>query len=342
MKLRYIIIVACFAALAAGCDKDPYDGPDPAGGAAYTNPISDVALPDPSVIRGDDGYFYLFASDEAYGGMPIARSADLISWEVTGEVFPALKPKLDGANTGGLWAPDINKVGDRYVLYYAYAPSNSPQGWQHGIGVATASQPQGPWHDEGKLFISGEVGVPWSIDPCMVQDGGRNWMIWGSYYGIWAIELTDDGLSVAGGAERIHLAGLDGYGIEAALACKKDGYWYLFLSQGGSGYNDHYKLGVVRSANLTGPYYNKAGEDVATGAPVDFFLTAGGGFRSPGHCSGIITDKNGVDWILYHAWVDGYQDRGRLLMLDHLDWNGGWPSLGSGFPTYKSDMSPAF
>ncbi|MBQ9583766.1 MAG: family 43 glycosylhydrolase [Bacteroidales bacterium] len=339
-----IFSAALLIALAAGvisCSGINDQEETPVVRTSFTNPVSAVCVPDPSVIQGDDGLFYAYGSGEAYDGMPIARSHNLIDWTVVGEVFPVVHPKLDGANTGGLWAPDINKIGDKYVLYYAYAPSNSPEGWQHGIGVATADKPEGPWKDEGKLFISGEVGIRWSIDPCLVQDGGRNWMVCGSYYGIWAIELTEDGLKVKEGAERIHLAGYDGYGLEAAKICKKDGYYYLFLSEGAAEYELHYKLGAARSTSLLGPYLNKAGKDVAKGAPVDFFLAAGNGFRSPGHCSGIITDKAGTDWILYHAWVEGRQDVGRLLMLDRLTWVDGWPAIGNGVPTYESSVVPA-
>ncbi len=119
---------------------------------------------------------------------------------------------------------------------------------------------------------------------------------------------------------------------------KKDGKYYLFVSEGGTGYNDHYKLGCARADQLLGPYLNKAGKDVKT-APVDFFLSAGNGFICPGHCSQILTDDKGQDWVLYHAYVQGQQDKGRRLMLSNLSWTGGWPSVAGGFPA-KSGQIP--
>lgn len=29
----------------------------------YSNPVIDYSLPDPSIIKGDDGYFYLYATE---------------------------------------------------------------------------------------------------------------------------------------------------------------------------------------------------------------------------------------------------------------------------------------
>ena len=82
----------------------------------YTNPVVDYSLPDPSVIKGDDGYYYLYATEDIRN-LPIHRSKDLVNWELVGTAFtdetrPDFEPK------GGLWAPDINKIGDQYVLYY--------------------------------------------------------------------------------------------------------------------------------------------------------------------------------------------------------------------------------
>lgn len=83
----------------------------------YQNPVVNYSLPDPSVIKGEDGYYYLYATEDIRN-LPIHRSKDLVEWEYVGTAFtkgtrPDFEPK------GGLWAPDINKIGDKYVLYYS-------------------------------------------------------------------------------------------------------------------------------------------------------------------------------------------------------------------------------
>jgi hypothetical protein len=42
----------------------------------YKNPVVNYSLPDPNIIRADDGYFYLFATEDIRN-MPIHRSEDL-------------------------------------------------------------------------------------------------------------------------------------------------------------------------------------------------------------------------------------------------------------------------
>ena len=46
----------------------------------YKNPVVDYSLPDPTVIKGDDGYFYLYATEDIRN-LPIHRSKDLVNWE---------------------------------------------------------------------------------------------------------------------------------------------------------------------------------------------------------------------------------------------------------------------
>ena len=325
-----------------GCEKEDKGVDINQKHTSYTNALSELSLPDPCVIRGDDGYFYLYATEDVTG-IPIMKSGNLIDWKMVGKVFPsALRPKLDGSQTGNLWAPDIAKNGDKYLLYYVYAPSSSSDGWLYGIGVCEADDPAGPWTDKGKVLLGSQVGVPYSIDPCFYSEGGKNYLIWGSYWGIWIIELTADGLSVKAGAEPERLAGVDGYGIEAAMIYKKDNYYYLLVSEGPFDYDyNHYKVGAYRATSLRGPYYNKAGNPALTSAPT-FFLSGGNGFRCPGHNSEIITDDNGEDWMLYHAYIDGDPDGGRKLMLDHIVWESGWPSVEGGIPSATSTLVPYF
>ena len=40
----------------------------------------DYSLPDPSVIEGDDGYYYLYATEDIRN-LPIHRSKNLVDWE---------------------------------------------------------------------------------------------------------------------------------------------------------------------------------------------------------------------------------------------------------------------
>jgi len=140
--------------------------------ATYRNPVINRSMPDPTVIKADDGYFYLYATEDIRN-MPIYRSQDLVSWQFIGTVFtdqsrPTFEPN------GGLWAPDINLINGKYVLYYSMSVWGGEQ--TCGIGVATADNPDGPFTDHGKLFRSNEIGVQNSIDPCFVEDNGKKYL----------------------------------------------------------------------------------------------------------------------------------------------------------------------
>lgn len=331
--------------LAWSCDDDN-DDPKVIVHTSYTNPVTTQSLPDPTVIRADDGRFYLYATEDI-ANMPIMVSDNLIDWTQVGTAFyTGSRPSWPGVSFG-LWAPDVNKINGKYYLYYSVGAPAGGTEYDYGIGVATSDDPIGPFKDQGKILQGGDVNVRTSIDPCYYEENGTKYIIWGSYYGIWIAELTDDGLALKSRLSKTKIAGVDGYGLEGAMLYKKDQYYYLFLSEGGSGYNNDYKLGVVRSTSLFGPYLNKAGNDVAkAGAPLDtFFIKSDDNFKSPGHCSQVIVDDNGAEWILYHSYVNGDSEGGRRLMLDKLQWDSaGWPYVGdgSGSPTLTSNEVPYF
>ena len=328
-----------------GCGKEPVGSEEEDNTqtgvlirTSYTNPISTQSLPDPTVIRGEDGKFYLYATEDI-ANMPIMSSTNLIDWKQEGTVFSnSTHPK-----NAWVWAPDITKQGANYILYYSIAPHDG-NAWQYGVGAAVAGTPNGPWGDKGKVFLGGDVGVRMSIDPFYFEDGGKKYIVWGSYFGLWAIELDTNGLTLKKGAEKVRLVGLDGYGIEAPMIHKRDGYYYFFSSEGGSGYDNAYKIGVVRSENFLGPYYNKDGANATTGAPLTMILQSNNSFQSPGHCAGIITDDNGADWLLYHSFVKGQSEGGRRLMLDKITWGSdGWPTINGGSgPSSSSSEVPYF
>ena len=154
-------LIACSSSSATKEDKPEEQQPK----NVYRNPVIDYSLPDPSVIEGDDGYYYLYATEDIRN-LPIHRSRNLVDWEYVGTAFTD-RTRPDFEPNGGLWAPDINKIGDKYVLYY----SMSVWGGELtcGIGCATADKPEGPFTDHGKMFRSNEINVQNSIDPFYIE-----------------------------------------------------------------------------------------------------------------------------------------------------------------------------
>ncbi|MBP8959235.1 MAG: family 43 glycosylhydrolase [Bacteroidales bacterium] len=292
----------------------------------YMNPVYPSSMPDPTVIKAHDGYFYLYATEDVRN-TPILRSSDLVSWNLIGTAFtsetrPSFEPK------GGIWAPDINYINGQYVLYYSMSVWGGE--WTCGIGIAVSDKPEGPFVDRGKLFSSNESNVQNSIDQFYIEDDGKKYLFWGSFHGIYAIELSDDGLSVKGGAEKRQVAGTL---YEGTCIFKKDGYYYLFASTGTccEGIKSTYTTVIGRSENLFGPYFDKSGRSMNNNFH-EILIHGNDRFVGTGHNSEIITDNKNKTWILYHA-VDKINPRGRVLMLDEVQWKDGWPFVEGNTPS---------
>ena len=300
----------------------------------YRNPVIDYSLPDPSVVRGDDGFFYLYATEDIRN-LPIHRSKNLTDWEYVGTAFTD-QTRPDFEEKGGIWAPDINKIGGKYVLYYSMSAWGGE--WTCGIGCATADNPVGPFTDHGKMFRSNEIGVKNSIDPFYIEDSGRKYLFWGSFRGIYAVELSDDGLSVKEGEVPRKVAGT---AYEGTYIHKKGGYYYLFASIGSccEGLRSTYTTVVGRSKDLLGPYVDKEGNRMLDNCH-EILIHKNDSFVGTGHNSEIVSDKDGNDWVLYHA-VSVENPDGRVLMLDRVDWQGGWPVVAGDVPSAES-RKPCF
>lgn len=302
----------------------------------FTNPVSTVSLPDPSVIRGSDGFFYLYATQDI-GLVPIMRSRDLTAWEHIGNAFTQeSRPRFINGG-GSMWAPDINRIGNRWILYYSLSKWGEIH--KNGIGVAVADSPTGPFKDLGPLFISDEIGVTNSIDQFYIEDEGRKYLFWGSFHGLYGVELAHDGLSVKRDATRFKVAG---NAYEAIYIHRKGDYYYMFASMDAccEGVKSTYKVVVGRSTALFGPYLDKQGRRMLENQH-EVILQGNERFKGPGHNAEFLTDKKGVDWILYHA-VDVDDPRGRKLMLDSVEWVDGWPVIGNGTPSLKIPQKPQF
>jgi len=343
----------------AGCQsEEPTPDPEP---LTYLNPVYEPVFADPSVIR-HEGIYYAFGTQDygqwgdEYGVryIPILSSLDLVHWTYETSAFTLQSRPTWGTLNAGLWAPDIVKIGDTFNLYYSLSTWGDPD---PGIGVATANHPLGPWTDQGPILRSLQIGVNNSIDPTVFEAEGKVYMIWGSFRGIYGVELTQDGLALKDGINasdtKTLIAGLDtstswnGATYEAPYILKRENYYYLFLSSGTccDGHNSTYNVRVGRSTNPMGPYLDHDGRTML-GTYRGFQVLIGSGyFKGPGHNS-IAQDDEGNDWILYHAFevvespTFGNSPR-RSLMVDKIIWNDqGWPTVFGSMPSNSEQEVP--
>ena len=307
-----------------------------AGTSLYSNPVINESAPDPTVIRADDGRFYLYATENVRN-VPIYSSDNLVEWKFEGTAFTNdTRPQM--VPDGSIWAPDIQKIGDKYVLYYSKSRWGGE--WECGIGVALSDSPAGPFTDCGKLFISNEIGVQNSIDPFFISVDGHNYLFWGSFRGIYGIELTPDGLALKPGSKPRQIAGTL---TEGTNIYRHDGYYYLIGSAGTccDGERSTYHVVAARSENLFGPYFNKEGLPAMENnfSPV---IERSDKVIGPGHNANFVMDDAGNHWMLYHGFDAEEPEAGRKVYLDRILWDSdGWPCTHSGEPSAEAER-PVF
>ena len=79
----------------------------------YTNPVIDSDNPDPGVLYIPEADLYLAVTTHGEEGasFPLLTSADLVTWEHQGWVFPAgSRPEYCASS---MWAPEIHNVNGR-------------------------------------------------------------------------------------------------------------------------------------------------------------------------------------------------------------------------------------
>ena len=307
---------------------------------SYVNPVLESNFPDPTVIKGDDGYFYAYSTQGKLGDIPIYRSPDLVNWEYAAVAFPDSNKRPRFLPGGNLWAPDIIKNGEKYILIY----SQSKWGEEHknGLGLAESDNPAGPFFDNGKLFTSDEIGVQNSIDPSFFKDDdGRIYLLWGSFSGLYMLEFDMETLKPLEDSPLIRVAGS---AFEGSHIYKHKGKYYLFVSTGTccEGERSTYKVGVGRSDSPAGPYLDKEGNQMLDNN-YTLVITGNEICKGPGHGSQIITDDEGQTWYLFHGYLRGRSNEGRMMWLEQLLWDEeGWPYVESGTPSFTPQSAPVF
>ena len=266
---------------------------------------------DPTIVRGDDGTWYMFSTDAAAGaehvpaGAHVRTSSDLVTWTYRGTALDGV-PQQAGEWSGaaGLWAPEVVRwpsaqgAAPRWHMYYSASTFGSRTS---AIGLATASDLAGPWTDRGIVIATQHDRDQLNaIDAAVAFDQvGRPWMIYGSFFGgIHAVEL-----SLETGKRRRDEPGallarrpqsVDG-AIEGAYVVEREGRYFLFASY--DSLTDSYSVRVASSDAITGPYFDQQGRELTSPTDADALVTGTkllGGLRFPGGIGLIAPGHNSI------------------------------------------------
>lgn len=324
MKRGWIGLAAVIVAV--GCSNK--DTIDPGVWNSYRNPVEQTEVQDPAVYE-DNGTFYLFASGTDDSIIPMMVSSNLTRWELAISVFnDETKPSfINGVSAD---KPSVAKVGDNYLLYYSLYKT----GENCGIGVAVANLVTGPYMDLGKLIVGSDYGISGAVSPSFFNDGDSNYLVFGNFGGIYVVELSEDGKSLAAGAAPVKVASEL---FDAPCIKVKDGRYYLFASIGSTagGADCTCQQVVGRSESVYGPYFDKNSRAM-TDDGYEVLIKSSTKFTGPGH--GCVFDTpDGATWIIYNAFDLSDVSKGRTLMLDRVNWMEDWPSVRGSIGSFSAD-----
>ncbi len=272
---------------------------------------------DPSTIAYCDGKYYVFGTGE--GGL---ISEDGWHWH-GGAVRP-----------GGGVAPDVMKIGDRYLVVYSVGGGGLAGG--HASNVMTIwnktldpGSPDFKYSDPVKVANSDYDEDCDAIDPSLLMaPDGRLWLSYGTYFGfIRLVELDPKTGKRMEGNQPVNIA-ID---CEATDLIYRNGWYYLLGTHGTccDGPNSTYNIVVGRSRQVTGPYLDNVGRDMLKGGG-KMVLSARKNKIGPGHF-GRFVEEEGVEKMSCHYEADFQQGGYSVLGILPLLWKNDWPVAGKQF-----------
>jgi beta-xylosidase len=273
------------------------------GNGFYLNPIFAGDHPDPSILKDGADYYMTFSTFDAYPGLVVWHSRDLVNWQPVG---PALFK-----NVGSVWAPDLVKHQGRYYIYF---PGVGPYRSNY---VVWADSIRGPWSEPIDLKIG-------RIDPGhAVGTDGRRYLFMSNGE---IVPLAADGLSATAPMRRIYEGWrypddwvVESFSQEGPKIVKRGEYYYMVLAEGGTaGPPTGHMIIAARSKTIDGPWENAPHNPILrTTSPADRWW-------SKGH--GSLVEGPGGQWfMIYHAYENGFYTLGRQTLLEPIEWTAdGW------------------
>jgi arabinan endo-1,5-alpha-L-arabinosidase len=300
-----------------------------------------VGVHDP-VMAKEGSKYYLFSTGP---GITFYSSSDMLNWKPEGRVFPgepAWAKKAAPTFNDHIWAPDIQYHNGRYLLYYSVSGFGKNTS---GIGVTTNAtlDPRSPdyrWVDQGMVLQSVPGRDLWNaIDSSIAEDEkGNGWMAFGSFWsGIKLVKLDPSWTKVAEPQEWRTIARRErpaftpdeepgAAQIEAPFIFRKNGWYYLFASWGlcCQGPKSTYEVVVGRARQVTGPYLDRQGKDMAQGGG-SLLIDGDKDWKALGHNSAYTFD--GKDWLVLHAYETADKYKQKLKVME-MKWDkDGWPTV---------------
>lgn len=209
-------------------------------GKTSGNPIFKgwYADPEGAVLDGQYWVFPTYSADfDDQTFMDAFSSPDLVTWTKHPRVLD--KKDVSWARRA-MWAPAVMHANGKYYLFFS--ANDVHEGEVGGIGVATASRPEGPYKDAlGKPLINEIVNGAQPIDQFVFRDDDGQYYM---YYGGWGhcnvAKMSPDLMSIVPFADgsKFREVTPENY-VEGPFMLKRKGKYYFMWSEGGWGGPDY-------------------------------------------------------------------------------------------------------
>jgi xylan 1,4-beta-xylosidase len=303
------------------------------------NPIISGFNPDPSVIRVGDTYYIATSTFEWWPGVQIHKSKDLVNWKLISHPLneARLLNMAGNPDSGGIWAPDLSYYNGKFYLIYTDVKVTDGSFKDCINYLITATDIMGPWSDPITLNTAG-------FDASLFHDDdGKKYLInqyWDPrsynhpFYGIMCTEFSEEKGSLVGEPWIIYKGTNDKF-TEGPHIYKLNGYYYLFVAQGGTVYSHQER--AARAKSLYDEFVTQPGGPFLTTLDAPYHP-----IQKAGHGSLVSTEDG--EWYFTHlmgrplhhnneAIVDprGWCPLGRETGIQKLEWDeDGWPHIVGG------------
>ena len=283
----------------------------------FSNPIIPGFAPDPSIVRVGDDFYLVNSTFEVFPGIPVYHSTDLVNWELVSYALDRTSQvDLDGvASGGGIHASTIRYHDGRYFVI----TTNNVNGKLVNF-IVTAEDPRGPWSEP--YVLDDAPG----IDPSLLfDDDGRAWYTgnWhpddaasGGETEIWLQELDLSTMQLTGERHFLWRGCCGGAWVEGPHIYKRDGYYYLLVAEGGTGFE--HSVTVAASKDIRGPYQSNPRNPVLSHRQLSYDYPITG----VGHAD-LVELADGRWYAVALGWrnIDGRHGLlGRETFLVSVDW----------------------
>lgn len=289
----------------------------------FRNPIIPGFHPDPSVCRVGDDYYLVNSSFQYFPGVPLFHSKDLVNWEQVGNCLDRPSQlELTNANGGsGIFAPTIRYNDGTFYM----VTTNISKGGKNFLVHTT--DPRGPWSEPVWLEQGG-------IDPSLYFENGKCYMVSNPHDCITLCEIDPKTGKQLSPSRRIW-EGTGGRYPEGPHIYKKDGWYYLLISEGGTELG--HKVTIARSRFIEGPYTGNPANPILTHANI---IGQTSPIQGTGHAD-LIEAADGSWWMVclaYRNMPGGHHTLGRETFLAPVRWDkDAWPVI-NGNGTISLDM----